>query len=167
MPKTASGTRATTQSNTFIRSSKPIVSRSTTAWIRRLARWPAARRGSSTRPMPRARVESDQLGQVVLREGLADALGISSISRSVTLFWAGAVRRYAGLGQRARPLPGLIRFVRRQADAHGDQGVDEVIDHHPDALAALDVVGHDRAEDRQHHQRRGQTGRGRSRSAGA
>ena len=30
IPKTASGTRATTQSNTFIKSSKPIVSRSTT-----------------------------------------------------------------------------------------------------------------------------------------
>ena len=32
IPKTANGTSATTQSSTFIKSSKPIVSRSTTTW---------------------------------------------------------------------------------------------------------------------------------------
>ena len=119
IPKTASGTRATTQSKTFISSSKPIVSRSTTGWndVSPRALWLSR---ILTRPIPSASVRSDELRQVVLGEGLADAPR-DQLDQQVgdTSSWPAAAA-VARLGERG-PSPGWNRFGQGQADAASRQ----------------------------------------------
>ena len=71
-------------------------------------------------------------------------------------------------GDRAQvsPFAGCEQVREHQADDHRHQGVDQVEAHHPQALAAVDVVGDDRAQDGQHDQRRGQGPRRRMTSLG-
>ena len=104
--------------------------------------------------------EQDELRQVVLGEGVADAPG-DQLGDQV----GDASSRASGFGVTAQvdqvgPPAGLDQVREGQADAHGDQRVDQVIEHHQEPLAAPDVVRHDRVQDRQHDQRGGQGAQG-------
>ena len=113
-PKTASGTRATTQSKTRIKSSKPTVSRSTTA---RYAVSPRAR--CSLRifasPIPSARVRRTSWARLFCANASPTLTGISSTRRSVTLFFGGGGGGLARSTSSA-PRPGRIRFARSNAN---------------------------------------------------
>ena len=87
-------------------------------------------------------------------------LGIRSRSRSGTDFWTGDWVAAARLAQRS-PEPGPDQVRQRQADEHGDERVDQVEHHHEGAEPPLDLVGDDRAQDREDDQR------GRQRREGA
>ena len=149
-PKTASGTSATTQSRTSSAArSRRSAGRRPPGRSSRPA--PAARRGSSTRPIPRASVSSTSCARLFWAKASPTLLGTSSTSRSVTrLRRGGGVA--VGVATRGRsavrpadagPDRGWSRSVR--PIDHRDQRVDQVVEHHQAALPAPDVVGDDRA----------------------
>ena len=106
--------------------------------------------------MPRANVRTTSCARWFWVNGSPMLRGMRSRSRSEIDFWARRLRRGPARSARRRPRADQVR--QRQPDDHGDQRIEQVEGHHEAAQAAPDLVGHDRAQDRQDDQR-GRQGR--------